>query len=68
MENNTKTPAFDSPKNWKQDYDKENGNYSCKCRDCNEYFYGHKRRVVCKECAKALLVEISNETYEYFSE
>jgi len=45
-------PRFDSPKNWTEDYELENGNYICRCSLCKEYFYGYKRRVICKECAK----------------
>jgi hypothetical protein len=45
-------PRFDSPKNWKEDCELENGNYICRCSLCKEYFYGYKRRVICKECAK----------------
>ena len=40
----------DSPKNWVEDYKHENGNYICRCSKCKEYFYGHKRRPLCKEC------------------
>ena len=43
-------PSFDSPKNWTEDYKYENGNYLCRCSKCKEYFYGHKRRRLCKEC------------------
>ena len=43
-------PSFDSPKNWTEDYKHENGNYICNCYKCKEYFYGHKRRPLCKEC------------------
>ena len=43
-------PDFDSPKNWTEDYELENGNYTNYCCMCNQYFYGYKRRVVCKEC------------------
>lgn len=46
-----KLPEFDSPKNWTEDYDKENGNYTCACSICKELFYGYKRRVVCRECS-----------------
>ena len=41
-------PSFDSPRNWKEDYPHENGNYLCKCYQCNEHFYGHKRRPLCR--------------------
>jgi len=44
-------PSFDSPKNWTEDYKLENGNYINRCCKCEEYFYGHKRRYICKECA-----------------
>lgn len=45
-------PRFNSPKNWTEDYELENGNYICRCSLCKEHFYGYKRRVICKECAK----------------
>ena len=44
-------PLHDSPKNWKEDFSHENGNYMNRCMYCNEMFMGHKRRVVCRECA-----------------
>jgi hypothetical protein len=44
-------PSFSSPRNWTEDYKHENGNYLCKCCQCDEYFYGHKRRPLCKECS-----------------
>jgi len=44
-------PSFSSPRNWTEDYKYENGNYLCKCCQCDEYFYGHKRRPLCKECS-----------------
>lgn len=48
--NNNVIPSFDSPRNWKEDYEHENGNYTCICIECKESFIGHKRRVICKEC------------------
>lgn len=44
-------PSFDSPLNWKEDFKHENGNYTCKCYQCDRYFIGHKRRPMCKECS-----------------
>ena len=44
-------PDFDSMKNWGEDYQYENGNYINKCIKCKEYFFGHKRRCICRECA-----------------
>jgi len=44
-------PKFDSPKNWTEDYSHENGNYICHCIKCKEYFFGYKRRCICKECS-----------------
>lgn len=38
------------PKDWQEDYRCENGNYRKKCLTCGEIFYGHKRRMQCKEC------------------
>lgn len=46
---------YDSPKNWPEDYIHENGNYVNKCCKCNGYFYGHKRRPICKECSGRLI-------------
>jgi hypothetical protein len=43
-------PKF-SEKNWTEDYLHENGMYQNKCHECHELFFGHKRRVICKECA-----------------
>jgi hypothetical protein len=40
-----------SAKDWKGDFDHENGCYQCRCCECGAMFYGHKRRVVCLECA-----------------
>lgn len=53
-------PEFDSQKNWTEDYKHENGNYICKCYNCKEYFFGHKRRPLCKECGGNL--KTNNET------
>ena len=38
-------------RNWTEDFSHENGNYQCKCFKCEQFFIGHKRRVVCKLCA-----------------
>ena len=48
---NEYTIAFLSNRNWKEDYKHENGNYLNKCYRCSQYFLGHKRRPICKECA-----------------
>ncbi len=39
-----------SPKDWVEDFDYENGRYTCFCAGCDNWFYGHKRRVICKVC------------------
>lgn len=44
-------PDFNSPRNWTEDYQLENGNYTCFCRICNNTFIGYKRRVICKVCS-----------------
>lgn len=46
-----------SERDWKEDFSHENGNYLCKCCLCKNYFYGHKRRPVCKLC---LTEDLSN--------
>jgi hypothetical protein len=38
-------------RNWPEDFEHENGNYSCACHSCLREFTGHKRRVTCKSCA-----------------
>jgi hypothetical protein len=40
----------ESPKDWKGDFDHENGCYQCRCMECEQMFYGHKRRNWCREC------------------
>lgn len=40
-----------SPKDWIEDFSHENGNYLCLCIECDFVFKGHKRRVICAECA-----------------
>jgi hypothetical protein len=50
-ENASKIPLNDS-RNWTEDYEHENGHYMCRCCDCKRVFFGHKRRVVCRDCAK----------------
>ncbi len=42
----------ESPKDWKEDFSHENGQYVCVCCHCEALFYGHKRRVVCRQCTK----------------
>lgn len=45
-------PKLDSPRNWTEDYPHENGMYLNKCFQCEKYFFGHKRRPMCKECVE----------------
>lgn len=40
------------PHDWTEDFPGENGNYQCRCMECEALFYGHKRRLICKVCAK----------------
>lgn len=44
------TVDMNSPRNWTEDSSHENGNYECRCINCQNSFIGHKRRVVCKLC------------------
>lgn len=39
-------------KDWVEDFEMENGNYQSKCSCCHDFFIGHKRRFICKECFK----------------
>jgi len=43
-------PEMDAPENYPEDYHLENGNYVNACIKCGKYFYGYKRRVICKVC------------------
>ena len=38
-------------RDWVEDFQHENGQYSCKCVKCENVFIGYKRRAVCKLCA-----------------
>lgn len=42
-------PAL-AARSWRDDFPHENGFYQCECCVCHQEFYGHKRRVICKEC------------------
>ncbi len=37
---------------WPEDWIHENGNYMRNCIHCATRFFGHKRRVTCKQCAQ----------------
>lgn len=50
MENKNLTMPDHSDRDWSEDFQHENGNYTNKCMECSLYFYGHKRRVICKKC------------------
>lgn len=39
-------------RDWTEDSQHENGNYTNTCSICNKGFIGHKRRVVCKLCSQ----------------
>lgn len=43
------------PRSWPEDFDHENGCYERVCGYCSRQFLGHKRRVVCKACDRALM-------------
>lgn len=53
---------------WTEDFEHENGNYLCHCSNCGGHFKGHKRRVICKLCAKpdADRLEIADGKYTVF--
>ena len=38
-------------RDWHLDAKLPNGNYMNRCVSCGETFIGHKRRVICRECA-----------------
>jgi hypothetical protein len=37
-------------RDWKEDFQHENGRYFCLCAECGNKFMGHKRRHVCNTC------------------
>ena len=39
-------------RNYTEEFNHENGMYANICTECNNQFIGHKRRIVCKVCAK----------------
>jgi hypothetical protein len=45
--------SLEDSRNWTEDYPHENGNYQNLCYTCNRFFYGHKRRVICRDCTTA---------------
>lgn len=42
---------YDLSRDWIEDFEHENGEYQCRCVVCGEIFFGHKRRVTCRDCA-----------------
>jgi len=40
-----------SPRNWREDWYLENGNYLCRCVYCGQDFIGYKRRCICFLCS-----------------
>ena len=40
-----------SERDWPEDFQHENGQYMCRCHECENTFIGYKRRVTCKACA-----------------
>ena len=50
MKPNNNDPAGD----WPEDFTHENGRYCQKCVYCSKEFIGHKSRIVCKICARAI--------------
>lgn len=46
-------------RSWPEDFKSENGDYINKCVYCKLLFKGHKRRVVCRVCAKEVMKDYS---------
>ncbi len=55
MKNSPDGEPFMKSKNperdWPEDANLENGQYSCRCYKCGNEFVGYKRRIACKICA-----------------
>lgn len=60
---NNKKIFGDGTGDWPEDFQYENGNYTCKCSVCKQKFSGHKRRIVCKVCAEKT-IEVNEQEYE----
>ena len=41
-------------RDWREDQQHENGNFINRCSKCEEMFFGHKRRVICKACTSPI--------------
>lgn len=41
---------------WPEDFGHDNGFYLVGCRTCERRFFGHKRRIMCKDCALSIAV------------
>lgn len=52
-----------SERDWPEDFEFENGNYQNKCIFCDEYFNGHKNRIICKTCDERGIT--SKRQYEF---
>jgi hypothetical protein len=48
---NTRPIPERTQRDWVEDFSHENGEYINTCFHCDEGFWGHKRRIVCKRCA-----------------
>lgn len=44
-------------KDWPEDFAEENGKYLNQCLNCKSSFYGHKRRMICKECEQGIILQ-----------
>lgn len=51
MANESYKEALVSNRNWIKDFNYENGKYLNKCLACDCNFIGHKRRLICYQCA-----------------
>jgi hypothetical protein len=47
-------PAGATKHDWPEDWPHENGLYYCRCHQCDNTFFGYKRRRICKACAPSI--------------
>lgn len=52
-------------RDWTEDFYHENGKYCNVCYKCDQKFFGHKRRVICKPCQEGKPEEQLKEKQEY---
>ena len=60
MRNDVQAIRSDTLRDWPEDAaDADNGQYQCRCVECEQPFVGHKRRTHCKLCHRMTRLDTS---------